>query len=53
MKELIFLSVLGLTFAACVTSYVLGAAYGRAAERIDAMRRWEERQVRWREFDDT
>jgi hypothetical protein len=52
MKELIFASILVVTFSSCILSYLIGVRYGKASERLDACRRWQERQARWREFDD-
>ena len=33
-------------------SYKLGFLHGAAAQRLEDYRRWRERKIRWREFED-
>lgn len=41
-----------LSLAGIVVSYKLGCLDGAAAQRLEDYRRWRERKIRWREFED-
>jgi hypothetical protein len=42
-----------LSFGIAFFSYKIGYRDGAAAQRREHYRRWREREMRWREFDDT